>query len=1607
MFKAKRKVVITSLISIIGFLVGALSVSLTWFAKMNSIADLEIGGSVLSQYFDSGTGTQADPFVITRPKHWENLVWLHNNVSNFYQAITDDQVDPQQQNDQGYYFQVGKLNETLNDGIYYVYDYTDGGLINPNNTVMNSRTLNLKGLGSLIPIGCDTKPFLGVLYGHGITVSGFDVLGFEDKNYNLQHDSGEDGFNDVGIFGYIGNDSAVQNIYFNDFTIHLANASAIRSNNSTLHNNTFHASTRDGPNDICYAGYIAGHMHYSSSVLNVYINNCSFAGGLAATSGFGFFGVVENQNGETKPTPLQDITEIKQAGDDNGFGGSIDMLGVFDRLQHIYTESTNQLVNSEIIVENTVSNEVESIPLNYIDSYAWATGQTNPVAYKYISTDFGGEFTFPDDNDGPGESTIQSNQTYYYQCLYGASSHYSKTVTKYILLEDTYDCFLIQNGDYYFNHRYFADIKAIDDETHAAGWNFTGNDSGNLYTKVFDTTYYLNQINGSLVLETEPTTIWYKTLNDEIYTVINGTNYYLDLEDTWCLSPYANRYTINDGNGNYLKVVNSIIENGNQNDACKFFISNPEGNTTTIGFNFNNTIFYLSASNENLGISTTPTNWNIDDGKYYVTLDGMKYYIVFENNAWKLMPERGITLSDGNNNYLDAQGTSIGNQTNAASTIWHFTSDSGDTKIYYIYNGERYYLSCNGALIIDQVGTTWHRNGNALYCSVANRDYYLTFDNGWRVTDLSYYLIHDNKGNYLSIDSSNHFDNVTNSADATHFYFSDYSGTYPAGTINYVYNNEIYYLDSNSNGNNYSLVNSDSDQSRLWSNDGNSIYFENAGVYYYLVYDSEWCIDQSYEGYRITDGTNYVVLNGTTVSNTTNKLNASLFTFGTGGTNPSGTIKANGTNYYLYNNNGTLLGSTSSTNWSNSGSNIYNGSYYLKCLNGIWTLTAAQSGTGYLISKSGYYLNQSGASISTSTTPTAVWSASSGPIQSMGTGYYLYINPRSDALSASNTTQQEWVNENGNLYWVNTQYSGWYEYVDFSNNSFAGAGSQTFSNAVLARNRLDFTQVILKDVKAKSFNPAKSLIQTPITPTVNAENYLSSKNGRSAYSYTKNYSLEFSQTSLQNAQKTLDNVTQKAGYTTYLPLRVDKDDDDNYPTGYTVSDKNTGYIVSGANLGSTSDEYQQQYGDIRVAGYPISKISSSYNTGTKKITNVWTVLGNNAITQITTNNNSTKDLASDENYLYAKDLLQTTLSGVAAREGMIPPTVQTYNNNTVFGLHFMEATISANNTIRAKKAKILGQTYYNYQLPEDSIDFNVYQRGHISFFAGNYYNSGGGNTSFFSLHRIFRDANNNITSIKEIKEIYWHAQKKDKRNYIYLFDDNTYTNANGTYSGATSLDGEYSGTAIFKTSWITSPTSLNSTMTRLFYFAIPCNSGEYALGSVQGKTGAYLCYLDIAANGADPYYSYYKQPENATTFNVDYRSASATSSYCTIEIGAEMPDSISDSNLEIKVSFDNSAATVNGTTYEGGLYVIHVTNKTSSNLQLSVLLIDVDDDLYNNFPYAYKIFYTNNDHTNAVINGQTLNEDESDLITVPYWKRMAIFDIPPTGVAGEHLFTDN
>ncbi len=190
----------------------------------------------------------------------------------------------------------------------------------------------------------------------------------------------------------------------------------------------------------------------------------------------------------------------------------------------------------------------------------------------------------------------------------------------------------------------------------------------------------------------------------------------------------------------------------------------------------------------------------------------------------------------------------------------------------------------------------------------------------------------------------------------------------------------------------------------------------------------------------------------------------------------------------------------------------------------------------------------------------------------------------------------------------------------------------------------------------------------------------------------------------------------------------------------------------------------------------------------------------------------------------------------------------------LFGLQFIEGTMASRITV--PEAYVNGTRYENYEVPSDCIDFNVKQKGYINFYAGTYYP---GTSCFFSLHQVIRYTSsdtipagkkvNDIKEIKEIKRIYSVAGQSE---YVYLYDTTTAAPANGTL--------------IFDTSWLTEnkgieaengydngfySSDIQNFRGETYYFEIPVNAGEYALGSVGGKKGATLLYLDIGASMQD------------------------------------------------------------------------------------------------------------------------------------------------------------
>ena len=114
MFKfLKQNKLITLLIGMVSLLLtGLIASTLSWYAAVNSFSPNDVVSSVITSYFHCGSGTQADPYVITRPIHYYNMVYLHETNYGFSSST---------------YFQFGY--DLDNDGYKEFYSYDDNGVL--------------------------------------------------------------------------------------------------------------------------------------------------------------------------------------------------------------------------------------------------------------------------------------------------------------------------------------------------------------------------------------------------------------------------------------------------------------------------------------------------------------------------------------------------------------------------------------------------------------------------------------------------------------------------------------------------------------------------------------------------------------------------------------------------------------------------------------------------------------------------------------------------------------------------------------------------------------------------------------------------------------------------------------------------------------------------------------------------------------------------------------------------------------------------------------------------------------------------------------------------------------------------------------------------------------------------------------------------------------------------------------------------------------------------------------------------------------------------------------------------------------------------------------
>ena len=238
----KKKTFAYLLLSIAVSMMVFIGVSFAWF--FNTTADIVPNptGEVITSYFHCGSGTEDDPYVITRPVHLYNLTRLYEDLDGFAEANN--------------HFQLGY--DLDNDGDLECYAYNDHGVYQES----YSDKLNMNYYENFVPIGSEEKPFGGVFDGSDLTIDNLNISG--------------EGLSDIGVFGYVTEDATIQDLYIDNLDIDVTGAVA---------------DAHDAHDTNAYVGYIAGHLENANCVTNTYVNNCEITGHSVLTKNdWGYYG---------------------------------------------------------------------------------------------------------------------------------------------------------------------------------------------------------------------------------------------------------------------------------------------------------------------------------------------------------------------------------------------------------------------------------------------------------------------------------------------------------------------------------------------------------------------------------------------------------------------------------------------------------------------------------------------------------------------------------------------------------------------------------------------------------------------------------------------------------------------------------------------------------------------------------------------------------------------------------------------------------------------------------------------------------------------------------------------------------------------------------------------------------------------------------------------------------------------------------------------------------------------------------------------------------------------------------------------------------------------
>ena len=910
--------------------------------------------------------------------------------------------------------------------------------------------------------------------------------------------------------------------------------------------------------------------------------------------------------------------------------------------------------------------------------------------------------------------------------------------------------------------------------------------------------------------------------------------------------------------------------------------------------NYNPTLYYRDMGDAN---GTYLKDYQSADGEKYQTLTAL----------YKTVTVITKTETTKNGYILKSNGKYMTIESNQQSGTFNFnvllSSDDYDGNVWceeeystgkriYTYNpfdGYKYYLVANSNLSVsisnvETNGSVWYWENDAnemdaCYVLINSEKYYLKFfDGAWTLKNT--YVIGDGNGHYLK-NNNNAVANANSIEDATPFTFS-VEGTYPSGII--TANNGAYLINNPVGTLSFGTTNSNN----VWSNENGLIYNTRNNLKYYLQYDNAWTL-KAPTTYYIEYNGNYLYLNNSgqiQTAGTTDINDATAFTIsnalinGTG----TGTISAtigNRTYYLRFNNYNTFDTSTSTgtyTTWSNDGHGFYqtndSTNYYIQYRNN-WVMSSTINQSN----KIAYYIK---------------YDSSNYP-------YYLSVYNGEVELDYGQNYPTYWYftdtsNQNQPQGYLYTYVNGTIKYLNLSSStstkSTLSTTPHTFSWPQSKKLYDNDMQRFLYWDDYWSGNSTGDNIALEIQQ-VNTFDYDTTPLGKYRASNLAELSILSAKT-INKEAGTINVYTRDTGLVepslfNCIPINVGDD--------YSVKENNTGYILSGA--------YETaKYCDIRVSQFQAIKssvqtINSNAPSGSGyggDIADSWSGSDWNENTIKTIDNDGLKIIKDGATTPSSSYISSSVFEKYDAAKSQLKTTLIN-SNGSVYGLHFMNASISKKHIATVSKVKINKKTYSNYQMPEDCIDFNLADKGYINCFSGYYFgnNNKDCNNCFFSLNEIIRDSQKHILEIRHILNVYENKENTNDEipdgTYVYYYENADDHDIKGYYylnpeydeEKNSSVDKYITVTSFtagnydkkFDYTWIEKPVIAsgysntnkdrwrvfyNANRRSVFYFEIPVNPGEYGLGSVSGKdegtngkneyVGTYLIYLDIGANAA-------------------------------------------------------------------------------------------------------------------------------------------------------------